>query len=130
MLARTPGGTLAAVVTLAVAIGTNTAVFSIVDAAMLRPFPYAEPDRIAWVDHTLPDEGLEGIPVSYPNYLDWRRRARAFSEMVAFRYSSFVVAAESEPQRVLGIRASERLFHLLGVPLFQGRSFRVGEDAP
>lgn len=130
VLARTPGVTFAAVSTLAVAIGANTAVFSIVDAAMLRPLPYSEPERIAWIDHTVPAEGLEGLPVSYPNYLDWRRRARGFAEAVAFRYDSFFVTADGEPQRVVGIRASERLFTLLGVPPAQGRGFGPRENEP
>lgn len=130
VLAKTPAVTATAALTLAVAIGINTALFSIVDAAMLRPFPYADPERIVWIDHTIPIQTSEGIPVSYPTVVDWSRRARSHARMAAFRYASFVVTGDGDSQRVSGLHAGAGLFELLGVAPALGRGFAANDDRP
>ncbi len=130
MFAKTPGTTAAAVLTLAVAIGVNTAVFSIIDAAMLRPFPYADPGRLMWIDHTIPKQGIEGVPASFPNIQDWRERTRTCEHLTAFRWAAFTLTGGAEPQRVPGLRTSATLFDLLGVMPALGRGFASGDDRP
>ncbi len=130
MFAKTPGTTAAAILTLAVAIGVSTAVFSIVDAAMLRPFPYAEPGRLMWMDHTIPRQGIEGVPASFPNIRAWRERARTCENLTAFRWSAFTLTGSAEPQRVPGLRATATLFDLLGVAPLLGRGFTPADDRP
>ena len=129
-LAKSPGMTTLAVFTLALGIGASTAIFSIVYGALLRPFPYADPERIVWIDHSVPRHGLDSLPVSYPNFTDWRDQNRAFTHMAAWRYTDFNLSGDQEPERVAGIRVSANLFSLLGVAPAMGRGFFAGEDRP
>ncbi|MBI4907349.1 MAG: ABC transporter permease [Acidobacteria bacterium] len=129
-LAKSPGITTLAILTLALGIGADTAIFSIVYGALLRPFPYAEPERILWIDHTVPRQNLDSLPVSYPNFTDWRDENRAFAQMVAWRYNNFNLSGDQDTERVEGIRVSANLFSLLGVTPMRGRGFLPDEDRP
>ena len=84
-LAKNPGFTIVAVLTLALGIGANTAIFSVVDAVLLRPLPYPESDRLFMVYQTLPQDPAQNTGVSYPNYLDWAQQNEAFESMAAVR---------------------------------------------
>src|SRR5712692_242810 len=98
MLVKNPGFTLIAVVTLALGIGANTAIFSVVNAVLLRPLPYPEADRLIWLT-----ERQEQIPtrwISYPNFLDWRARNQSFEAMATIRGWQITLAGDGEAQSV------------------------------
>ena len=126
MLVKKPGFTVVAVLALALGVGANTAIFSVVNAVLLRPLPYAEPDRlvIMWEKGATQDTS-----VAYPNYLDWRAQNQAFEQITAFRRSSFnLVGAGGEPERLAGRMVTANFFQTLGVRLLKGRDFSPDED--
>jgi putative ABC transport system permease protein len=126
MLFKKPGFTVVAVLALALGIGANTAIFSVVNAVLLRPLPYADPDRlvIMWEKAATQDTS-----VSYPNFLDWRAQNQAFEQIAAFRRSSFnLVGAGGEPERLAGRMVSASFFQTFGVPVLKGRDFPPEED--
>jgi putative ABC transport system permease protein len=130
MLARNPGFTAVAVLTLALGIGANTAIFSVVNAVLLRPFPYNDPSRVAVVWETQLQQGLPYMYAAPPNYADWREQNQVFEEMAAFSPEGFFLAQEDEPVRVRGAEVSASLFRVLGVSPFVGRAFSPEEDQP
>src|SRR5262245_25209191 len=127
MLVKHPGFTLIAVLTLGLGIGANTAIFSIVNAVLLRPFPFKAPERLVIVQ-----EGLSGGPggsVSYPNFVDWRDQNTVFDSIVAVRGNeSFNFTGQGEPERLQGRLVSAEFFSALGVEPFLGRGFLAEED--
>jgi putative ABC transport system permease protein len=123
------GFTVAVLVTLALGIGANVAVFSIVNAMLLRPLPYAHADRLVmlWQDHRA--RGVENPEwQTPPDYLDLREDARAFDGVVAYRNWGATLSGRGEPRRVLGAAVSHDWFGVLGVPLARGRAFTAAED--
>src|SRR5919206_178630 len=101
MLIKSPGFTLIAVITLALGIGANTAIFSVVNAVLLRPFPYEAPERLVILQESIYG-GASGA-VSYPNFVDWRAQNTVFSSMAAVRANeSFNFTGAGEPERVQG----------------------------
>jgi putative ABC transport system permease protein len=126
-LIRSPGFTAIAVLTLGLGIGANTAIFSVVNAVLLRPLPYPEPSRLVKVEERRPN----GAPntVSYPNFLDWRKEG-ALESMALFRPLSFNVGGADRPERVSGALVSADFFRVLSLTPAAGRNFLVGEDAP
>ncbi len=132
MLAKNPGFTVVAVVTLALGIGANTAIFSVVSGVLLRKPPVRDPDRVLLVLSTNRAKGWGDSPehpVSVPDFLDWRDENRAFEEMAAVDpWKDFNLTGQGEPQRVAGMRVSANYFHLLGVNAALGRTFAAGED--
>lgn len=131
-LFKTPGFTLLAVLTLAVGVGANTAVFSVVNAVLLRPLPYPDPDRI-----TLLRERSNLFPsgsVSFPNYQDWREGNSSFTDIALFRREDLNVArvatdgARHEPERLSGARATGNLISIVGLSPKLGRNFTADED--
>ena len=130
MLARSPGFTTVAVLTLALGIGANTAIFSVVNAILLRPLPYKDPQRLVMVSKENPRRGVYRNHVSPPDFADWREQQEVFVDLAAFYQESFHLTGTREPERVLGCRASAGLFPLLGVEPVLGRSFAAEEDQP
>ncbi len=130
MLLAKPGFTVAAILTLALGIGANTAIFSIVEAVLLRPLPYKEPDRIVAVWETDLGKGGERWRVAPANYFDWREQSAAFEEMALLGASSLNLTGAGEPEQLLGVRVSAGYFAVLGVEPVIGRSFLPEEDAP
>jgi len=128
-LARSPGFTAVAVLTLALGIGSTTAIFSVVNAVLLRPFAYPEPDRIAVVRGTHPPE-LADANASPPDYLDWQQAARSFSHLAATHTAAVSLTGLGEPQEILGTRATAGYFAVLGIQPALGRSFTADEDVP
>src|SRR5579884_15525 len=119
-LRRTPGFAAAAVVTLALGIGANTAIFSLFDAVVLRPLPYPEPDRL--VALLVYNRALKyPTKLSYPDFLDWRRRARSFDAMAAFASQGFDLTNPGTPEVVEGREVSADFFHTLGFKMALGR---------
>ena len=130
MLAKNPGLTAVAVLCIALGIGANTAAFSVVNAILLRPFPYADPERIVGFHMTNLRRGIEeGVP-SYPEILDFRAQSTSFTQMAAYGDRSLVVSGTEEPERVLGSTISASLFPMLGEQPVLGRNFHEDEDRP
>jgi predicted permease len=131
MLRRNPGFTAVVVLTLALGIGANTAIFSVVNGVLLRPLPYLQPNRLMMVWHNNTKENEPRDFVSYPAYLDLRSQSRTFSRMgaVSPRWR-FVLPGAEGPQKVQGFWVSASLFDVLGVRPFLGRTFTAAEDKP
>ncbi len=130
-LARQPLFTILAVLTLALGIGANTAVFSVVDAVLLRPLPYPEPDRLIALRERTPT--FPRGSVSLPNYLDWREGQRGFTDLALLRRNSFALSApgtDTPPERVGGGEVSANFLDVLGLRPTLGRNFTVEEDTP
>ncbi|HEY6249539.1 MAG TPA: ABC transporter permease, partial [Candidatus Angelobacter sp.] len=129
-LRRRKGFALVAVLTLALGIGINVAVFSLVNAILLAPLPYPHSARLVDVDETEPAQGIEREEVSYPNFLEFMRRSHSFSQMAAFVSSTYTLRAEGEPERVRGSVVSANLFSMLGGTLEAGWEFTAEDDRP
>jgi putative ABC transport system permease protein len=130
MLLKKPGFTLIAVITLALGIGANTAIFSVVNAALLRPLPYAEPDRLAQLWETNIKRDLPFFAVSVPNYVSWKEQSQTFEQLAAWRRQGVNLTGRGEPERLEGAAVSGSLFSLLGVKPALGRDFLPMEDQP
>jgi predicted permease len=126
MLAKAPGFTAIAIITLALGIGANTAIFSVVNGVLLNPLPYKDPSRLVALYSS--DKQFNHSSISYPNFLDWVRDNRSFSELAAFREDDFDLTGEGQPQRVAVEMVSSNFFHVLGVEPVLGRSFQANED--
>ena len=125
-LAKAPGFTAVVLLTLALGIGANTAIFSVVNGVLLRPLPYYQPERIAVVRETY-GQGQRGT-VSGPNYIDWRARGRSFEQLAGYRVRMLTVVGEGEPEEVTAAFVSFNFFTMLGLPPVLGRGFAPGED--
>ncbi|HTQ57848.1 MAG TPA: ABC transporter permease [Bryobacteraceae bacterium] len=129
-LRKSPGLTLVIVLSLAIGIGANSAVFSVVDALLLRPLPYPQPDRLAAIWLHSPGIGIFRDWPSPGQYIDIRTQNHSFSEMSISRLTTVTLSGRDQPERVDGMRTSSSLFHLLGArPLF-GRLLLPEEDQP
>jgi putative ABC transport system permease protein len=129
MLRKNPGFTAIAVLTLALGIGANTAIFSVVNAVLLRPFPYKAPERLVTVQERV--AGGAGFSPSYPNFADWRIQNTAFDSIAAVRSNeSFNFTGAGEPERLQGRIVSAEFFSTLGINPLPGRDFLAEEDRP
>jgi predicted permease len=139
MLRKNPGFTTVAVLTLALGIGANTAIFGVVHSIVFRPLPYRDPDRLVWIGDT--DKGNQTGPVEITQgvvtseiYQEWVRQPGPFESLAAyvafFTFGSFNLTGRGEPERLAGIEVSQSLFPLLGVDAEIGRVFEAGEDQP
>jgi putative ABC transport system permease protein len=128
MLRRAPGFTLAAALTLTIGIGATTAMFSIVDAVLLRPLPYAAPDRLVVVGERSTDGKADRG--GYATFVDWRARSRSFDELAVMRTFQPTLVVNGEAERLSGVRVSANYFDMLGVRPALGRTFTHDEDTP
>jgi len=126
MLAKNPGFTAVAVLTLALGIGANTALFSVVNGVLLNPLPYWQPERLVALSENNGNFGEKSI--SYPNFLDWVRGNRSFSALAAYWADDFNLTGMGEAERVPAEMISASFFPLLGVKPVIGRAFRPEED--
>jgi predicted permease len=128
-LRRSPSFTAIAIMTLALGIGANTAMFSVVNAVILRPLPYQDPDRLAMLWTNDPKRDIREEGTSYPTFLDWRSQNRAFADMaICSRGNPVTLTGVNEPERVMGEAVSANLFPLLGVTPILGRTFSDVEE--
>jgi putative ABC transport system permease protein len=127
-LLKNPGFTIVAVITLALGIGANTAIFSVVNAALLRPLPYAQADQLMMVFSRNNQQRRNWV--AYPDLQDWRRQSQLFSEFSAFTSQSVNFTGRDEPARLIGSFVSANFFKLLQVEIAQGRGFQPREDEP
>jgi putative ABC transport system permease protein len=128
MLAKNPGFTSIAVLTLALGIGANTAIFSVVYAVLLRPYPYEDPARLMIVWEQNPSRGWTTNIVSAANFLDWRKQNTVFTGMAAVDATAFNLSGYGEPIEVGGERVTANVFGVLGVQPLRGRGFQPEDD--
>ena len=127
---KSPGFTAVAVITLALGIGANTGIFSVVNAVLIRPMPYREPDRLVVIHQTDLKKGWNWVPPSPADFLDWREQNQVFEEIAAFRVWFHSLAGTDGAENVLGVRTSANFFHLLGIGAALGRTFLADEEQP
>lgn len=126
-LTKTPAFAFIAIVTLALAIGANTAVLSLVNALLIRPLPYRAPQQLVLLLQHFKAQNLDRIPVSPPEFVDYESRARSFEKLGAFGYANFNLAGGDQPERIAGAVVTAGVFPLLGVSPLQGRFFEADE---
>src|SRR5262245_41761590 len=131
MLVKQPGFTLVMVVALALGIGANATVFTLVNAVLFRPLPFRDGERIMYLSSNDRPRNRENIGLSYPDLQDWRAQTKAFQSIGGFSNYTVVLTDESNaPERYQGTRVSANLFGLLGQQPALGRDFMAGEDRP
>jgi predicted permease len=130
MLLKNPGITLIVVVTLALGIGANSAIFSVVNAVLLSPLPYGQPDRLVALYSENAKRGLTQQPVAYANFKDWREQNQTFEQIAALRSETQVLTGSGEPERISGVRVTPNILPLLGVQPVVGRDFLPEEEQP
>jgi len=133
VLRKTPGFTASAIAVLALGIGANTAIFTVVNAVLLRPLPYPEADRLVRVWHVPPQKSFPGVPIfpaSPANYLDWKAQGQAFESIAAYRGSNFNLTGRDRPESVTVTLAEAEFFDVVGVKPELGRTYHKEEDRP
>jgi predicted permease len=128
-LRRAPAFTAAAILTIAIGVGANGAIFSVTDAALLRPLPYREPNALVDIWGTSPTSSIGKSDVSYPNFLDWQQRSTAFVGLAAYNSNSMVLQHGDAPRVLLVGKTSANFFDVLGIRPAHGRFFAEGDDA-
>lgn len=127
---RAPIAIGSAILALGLGIGVVVAVFSVVNAVLLRPLPFEDPERLVSLWESIPDQNRDGIRTSVGDFFDWRERSRAFEEMSGFFRWKSTLASDAEPQRVWVGYVSARFFEMLGAQPIQGRTFADEENTP
>ena len=126
MLAKSPGFAIIAILTLALGIGANTAIFSVVNGVLINPLSFPHSEQLVVIFTKMPN--FNNGSLSYPNFEDWRRMNRTFSSMAAYRSSGFNLTGHGEPERLTGEMISAGFFEILGVNTILGRAFSTDED--
>ncbi len=127
-LLKRPGFTAIAVITLALGIGANTAMFSVINAVLLRPLPYRDPARLVTIWEESPERGMYQMPVSLANLRDWVDQNQTFEQISAYTFTNLNLTGTGEPARLGTVRSSANLFPLIGATPVIGRSFLPEED--
>ena len=127
-LRRSPAFTLVAVLCLALGIGANAAIFSVINAVLLRPLPYPEPDRLVRIYETMGQEGVGSVSV--PNYKDWVAQSTAFEDLMAWVQGSRNLQLSGDAERILTVESTSNLFRMLRARPLRGRVFIPGQDEP
>jgi putative ABC transport system permease protein len=127
-LYRRPGFSLIAIITLALGIGANTAIFSVVNAVLLKALPFRTPERLVAVDKSADAEGLPGLAAR--EYIAWSERNKTFENLAAFSNDNYNFVGQGEPERILCAKVTASMFPLLGVQPVAGRTFLPEEDQP
>src|SRR5215472_16719993 len=126
MLARSPGFALMAVLTLAIGIGANTSIFTVLNSVLLRPLPYREPDRLMILSER--DSKFEDESVAYENFTDWRAQNHTFEALALWRRRDYTITGDRGPEHINGREVSAGFFTLLGLQAVVGRDIRPEED--
>jgi putative ABC transport system permease protein len=128
MLRKNPGFTAVAMLTLALGIGANTAMFSVINAVLLRPLPYANPQQLLVLQELSPSVGVHSP--SYPDFLDWRKQSKTMPQMAALNNRSFNLSGVAQPENINGYAVSPNCLSLFGVRPILGRDFLPSEETP
>jgi len=130
ILSKSPGFTLVVVLTLALGIGANTAIFSVVYAALLRPLPYGDPTQLLFLgeNRSQLETNIVATQVSYPDFQDWKKRAKTIQSFAGFSGDAFTIEAGGEPKNTFAAQVTPNFFSTLGVRPVLGRDFLDGED--
>jgi predicted permease len=126
VLVKSPGFSLIAILTLALGIGANTAIFSVVNGVLLNPLPFHDPHQLVSMFQEMPN--FKNGSISYLNFTDWRRMNTTFAAMAAYRSTGFNLSGNGEPERLHGEMISAGFFEILGVNPVMGRTFTTDED--
>src|SRR5436190_14171395 len=130
LLARAPGFSAAVIVVVALGVGANSAVFTAIDQAVIRPLPFPDADRLAAVWEDFSAFGVAKQRVSPATYLDWKARNRTFQDLAAYGGDVRNLAGEGPPEEALGQHVTANFFHVLGVRPLLGRTFTPDEEKP
>jgi putative ABC transport system permease protein len=129
VLRKTPAFTAVAVVTLALGIGANTAIFTVIDAVLLRPLPCPDPGRVVWVTELMPQSGRDTVLT--PEYAAWEKEQKVFDQLGAFSVTRGInLTAGTQPERILAGHVTQSFFRVLGIEPARGRTFLPGEERP
>jgi predicted permease len=129
-LVRSPSFSAVAVLCLALGIGANAAIFSVINTVLLRPLPFAEPERLVRIYEKLGDRGSGTGSVSVPNYRDWVAQNTGFGQLAAYQAGSRNLQEGDSPERITAVESTPNLFQMLGIPPLAGRTFAPGTDEP
>jgi len=127
MLFKSPGFTLVAILTLALGIGANAAIFSVVYVSLLRPLPYHEPSRLLTLGESRGADDTGNV-ASFPDFLDWKKSAKSFQSFSGYGFDAFTLSGHGDPKNVFATQVTANFFRTLGVKPFLGRDFADGED--
>src|SRR5580693_6064792 len=126
-LRKMPGFTIVALLVLALGIGANTAIFSVVNSVVLRPLPYPAADRLALIWETDLKDGIQREGPSAPNFLDWREQSQSFEEMGLLEVGTGTITGGGEPEQITGLRVTTNFLSMLGAKTVLGRGFTAAE---
>src|SRR5499426_527432 len=126
-LVKSPGFTLVAILGLALGIGANAALFSVVNSIFLRPLPYAEPDRLVRLSSTNAANNLTRVGFSYSRYLEVAQRQQVFSDLALSAGNAFTLTGRGDPEQLIGLHASAALLPALGLEPLVGRNFSADD---
>src|SRR5882724_10823042 len=129
-LMKRPGLTVIAIVTLAIGIGANSAIFSVVNALLLKPLPFPDPDRIVALWDKVPSRGVERNEVSIANYVDWRAQNKTLEQLGLYSWWSTNLTGSDSPERVQGFQVTTNFLDVLGTKPLLGRGFSAEEEQP
>jgi putative ABC transport system permease protein len=129
-LRKSPVFTIATVLTMTLTIGANTAIFSVVNAVLIRPLPFAAPDRLMQVAEKNDKLGISNFAVSVLNYLSWKEQSRSFQALGAIGSGIYTLTGRGDPEQINGATISPSLLPILGIQPAMGRGFREGDDLP
>jgi hypothetical protein len=130
MLLKKPGYTIVAALALALGIGANSAIFSVVNALLLKPLPFDDLDRVVALWEKVPSQGVERNETAVANYLDWRTQSNSFEGLAIYTWWSANLGGIEQPERVQGFRVTPNLLDTVGIKVALGRNFRPDEDQP
>src|SRR5262245_45757252 len=130
LLRRSPGFTITAVLALALGIGANSAIFSVVNALLLKPFPFENLDRLVMIQESFPNQGMKAKAVSPADFFDWQQQNSVFQNVAAYRIRDITLTGTSEPELVRGSFVSADFFSTLEKKPSQGRTFFSNEVEP
>ncbi len=128
-LCKMPGFSIVALLVLALGIGANTAIFSVVNSVVLRPLPYPDSDRLALIWETDLKDGIKREGPSGPNFLDWQQQSQSFEEMALLEVGTGTITGEGEPEQITGLRVTTNFLSMLGARTVLGRDFTPAEGA-
>ena len=127
-LLKHPGFAAVAVITLALGIGANTAMFSVINGVLLRPLPYQEPERLVTIWEESPERDMLQMPVSIANLRDWAEQSQTLDQISAYTFSNLNLTGTGEPVQLAAVRVSANLFPLVGATPMLGRTFLPEDD--